>query len=172
MTLHHITIICNLCQQHSKNRHSTKLTSNHLRNSLHQTHNHNPNAKNNARHRGYRPPTPCTQLDITQRRQDVRERTRARRADDLEDGAEIARDETDRQRGYHQPCAENEVAGEMVGFVFCVEVVGHHFAADETFQGEGGEHVEAEAQAGDLHDDGAVDGEVVEDVAGCEVAEC
>jgi len=43
-------------------------------------------------------------------------------------------------------------------------VVEHYFAADEGFEGEGGEHVEAETETGDVYH-GVVGGEVVEDVA-------
>ena len=49
-------------------------------------------------------------------------------------------------------------------------VVEDDLAADEGFEREGGEHVEAEAEAGDV-DHRAVGGEVVEDVALGEGAE-
>lgn len=43
-------------------------------------------------------------------------------------------------------------------------VIEHHFAADEGFKWERGEHVEPEAEARDVHH-GVVGGEVVKDVA-------
>jgi hypothetical protein len=47
----------------------------------------------------------------------------------------------------------------------------HNLSAHEAFQGEGSEHVEAEAETGDLDDGVALGGEVVEDVAFCGGAE-
>lgn len=50
-------------------------------------------------------------------------------------------------------------------------VVVHDFSTDETFEWECREHIETEAEAGDLDHDVALRGEVIEDVALCEVAE-
>lgn len=58
----------------------------------------------------------------------------------------------------------------MVGFAW-EEVIVHYLPADEALEGEGSQHVEAEAESGDLHNDRPVDGEVVEDVASGEGAE-
>lgn len=49
-------------------------------------------------------------------------------------------------------------------------VIQHDFATDESFEREGGEHVEAEAEPGNVYH-GIVGGEVVEDVALRERAE-
>lgn len=47
----------------------------------------------------------------------------------------------------------------------------HDFATDEGLERKGGEHIEAEAETGDLDGDVGGGGEVVEDVAGGERAE-
>ena len=50
------------------------------------------------------------------------------------------------------------------------EVVLHHFAADKRFQRQRGQHVQAEAEAGDI-DHGVVCREIVQHVAGRAIAE-
>jgi hypothetical protein len=58
----------------------------------------------------------------------------------------------------------------MVGLLGEPEIV-HDLPTHKAFEGEGGEHVEAEAETGDLDDDVALGGEVVENVAFCGGAE-
>jgi len=50
-----------------------------------------------------------------------------------------------------------------------VVVVFHDFATDEAFERQRGQHIQAEAEAGDV-DEEVVGGEVVEDVALCQIA--
>jgi hypothetical protein len=54
----------------------------------------------------------------------------------------------------------------MIGLLRKPEIV-HDLPTHKAFEGEGGEHVEAEAETGDLDDDVAGGGKVVEDVAFC-----
>ncbi|KAM0134030.1 hypothetical protein ACHAP3_005747 [Botrytis cinerea] len=65
--------------------------------------------------------------------------------------------------------ADDEGGGEdemqmHVEWVAGEPVVEHDFATDECFEREGGEHVETEAETGEV-DEGVCGGEVVEDVA-------
>lgn len=49
-------------------------------------------------------------------------------------------------------------------------IIVHHLPADEAFERQGGEHVEAEAESGDVDQD-VIGGEVIEDVSLCVGAE-
>ncbi|KAF4625824.1 hypothetical protein G7Y89_g12339 [Cudoniella acicularis] len=90
-------------------------------------------------------------------------------ANKLENSAQITGDERERHGANDERGREDEMQVHVEGFVG-EPVIEHDFAADEGFEGEGGEHVEAEAEAGDVHH-GAVCGEVVEDVSLGEGAE-
>ncbi|QSZ31574.1 hypothetical protein DSL72_001141 [Monilinia vaccinii-corymbosi] len=87
----------------------------------------------------------------------------ARGADELKDGAEVAGYEAQGHGAHDERGGEDQVQVHVEGFV--VEpVVEHDLAADEGFEGEGREHVEAEAEAGEV-DERVGGGEVVEHVA-------
>ncbi|TGO57430.1 hypothetical protein BOTNAR_0201g00160 [Botryotinia narcissicola] len=93
----------------------------------------------------------------------IRQRTRTSCADQFEYCAEIAGYETE------DHSADDEGGGEDVMEMhvewFAGEpVVEHDFTTDKSFEGEGGEHVEAETETGEV-DERVCCGEVVEDVA-------
>ena len=115
-----------------------------LRNRHHQTNPHNATPKRNAHIRRIRLPRPALrQLHKTQRRQNVRQRAGGRGADEFEDDAQVAGDEGGHHGGDDERGGEDQVAVGLVGLVREV-VGGHDFAADEAFEGESGDHVQAE----------------------------
>ena len=119
----------------------TPLMPYHLRHTLRNTNQHNYAPKTNTPIRCSRLPRPSlSQFHKTQRRQDIRERTRGRGAHELENDAQVAGEQGGRHGGHDERGGEDEVPVGVVGFVG--EVVGsHYFAADEAFEGEGGDHV-------------------------------
>lgn len=120
---------------------SPSLPPHNLRNAQHQTNRHNHRAKRNARiARPRLPRPPLRQIHKAQRRENVGERAGGRGADELEDDADVAGDEGDGHGGDDERGGEDEVAVGLVRLVGEV-VFGHDFAADEAFEGEGGEHV-------------------------------
>lgn len=145
------------------------LTSYHLRRCHHQTHTHDPTPKTNTQYRRNGPPALTRQLQITQRRQYISQGARARRTNQLKHSPQIACNKAQSHRAHHQRRSENEMPIRLIRLLG-EPVIIHHLPADEAFEGEGGEHVEAEAESGDVDED-VVGGEVVEDVSLGEGAE-
>jgi len=134
-----------------------------LQHRLHDANPHDHKSKHHTHDRRHGPPAATAELDVTQRRQDIRERTRARRANQLKHSAEIADQQTDKHARDDEGRTDSDMEG-GTDLLALAEVVEEDFAADEGLEGEGGEHVEAEAEAGEV-DEGVGGGEVVEDVA-------
>jgi len=146
------------------------LTFYHLGNGLHQADNHYDTTKRNARIGSIRLPClPLRELDEAKRRQNVRQRTRARRTDEFEHNADVARDQRQCHRRHDQRRGEDEVAVGIVRLAGEV-ILGHDFAADEALQRQRGDHVQPEAEARDVDHD-VVGGKVVEHIALGHVAE-
>ncbi|KFY27226.1 hypothetical protein V493_03628 [Pseudogymnoascus sp. VKM F-4281 (FW-2241)] len=117
------------------------------------------------------------QLEVAQRWEDVRQNTRGRRADDLEHRAEITHLRRDERRAPDQPGGQRHmdrgaclvgggvkrICGRGVGSGGGGKEIHHDLSAHEGFEGEGGEHVQPEAKAGDVDERGG--GKVVEYVA-------
>ncbi len=146
-----------------RERKGNKLTSDDLGHRHDQTHTHDPTPKTDAQDRGDGLPALARQPEVAERRQDVGQGARARGADQLKHRAQIAGDEADADRAQHQRRGEDEVAVRLVGLLR-EPVVVHHLPAHEALEGQGSEHVEAEAEARDVDQD-VVGGEVVEHVA-------
>ncbi|KFY44107.1 hypothetical protein V494_01632 [Pseudogymnoascus sp. VKM F-4513 (FW-928)] len=148
-----------------------------------QRHHRHCASKRNNNPRGWPPPILLfAQLEIAQRWEDVRHDTRRRGADDLEHRAEITHLRRNKRCAPDQPSGQRDMdncAGVMAGRLMISgrgvgsggggEEIHHYLAADEGFQGEGGEHVQPEAESGEV-DEGRV-GEVVKHVAVGEGAE-
>lgn len=141
-----------------------------------------PKRNNRPRHR----PPPVlllAQLEVAKRREDVRQDTRGSGADDLEHRAEITHLRRDECRTPDQTSGQRDmddgtsvvgggvmgVGSGSVGGGRRGEEIHHYLAADEGFEGEGGKHVQPEAEAGDVDEGGG--GEVIEHVAVGEGAE-
>lgn len=108
------------------------LIPNNLSHRLHQTDPHNRTPKHRTTHRSTRLPTPGTQFDITKWRQDISQRTRTRRSDELKHRTQVAGYETERHGADDQGCGEDEMEVHVERLVF-EPVIHHYFAADETF---------------------------------------
>lgn len=117
------------------------LTPDNLRHAQDQTDPHDRAPESDTRIRGPRLPRPAPrEIDEAQGRQDVRERAGGGGADELEDDADVAGEEGDGHGADDEGGGEDDVAVGLVGFGWEV-VFGHYLAADETLEGEGGEHV-------------------------------
>lgn len=108
-------------------------------------------------------PAPRGKPHVAQRRQNVRQRARARRANELKHGAQVAREQRERRGADDQAGGEDDVAVRVEGLAGEV-VLCHDLAADKRLEGQRGQHVEAEAEARNV-DENVVGREVVEDVA-------
>lgn len=143
----------------------------HLCYGKHQAYSHDPNTKTNAQNSWDRPPAPCAQPYITQRWKNVSQNTGARSSDQLEYSAQIASHQAYCHGWHNKTCAEDQMAIWLIWLIGKVVVV-HYFAAHEAFQRKGGEHIQTEAETGNLDHEVALWREVVEDVAFREIAEC
>lgn len=146
-----------------------RLTVDHLVNRLEKANHHHCRPKHHSPISKVSPPTPRRQLDITHGRKNVRHGYRARCANQLEHCSQITRQQTQRHRTAHQGRAHDDVPLE-VEVIVRPEVREHDLAADKGLKGEGGKHVEAKGETGDV-DHGIIAREVVQDVAESLVAE-
>lgn len=146
-----------------KKRKQRDTTFNHLSNGLQHTHSHDGTPKRHDDPGHVRLPRPRGQLDVAQRRQDVGHGGGARAADQVKDGADVARQQAQHHGAEDQARGEEQVQVHVEGLAGKV-VVEHDLAADKGLERQGREHVEAEAQPRDV-DHGVVGGEVVEHIA-------
>lgn len=130
---------------------------------LDETDEHDGGAKGDGGHGSIGLPGARGELDIAQRGQDVSEGAGAGGADELEEGAKIAGEQADEHGGEHEGRRVEDVEVHVERGVW-VEVGKDDFATDESFEGQGGEHVEAETETGNV-DHGVCGRKVVEHVA-------
>lgn len=145
------------------------LTFDNLSNRLKCRNDHNAAPKRHNRHGHVRLPRPTRQLDVAKRWQDIGHGARARRADELKYGPQIARRDAEHHGRDDQARAKDEVQIHVEGLAGEV-VVEHDLTAHKGLERERREHVEPKTQPRHV-DHGVVGGEVVEDVAERLVAE-
>ena len=141
-----------------------ELTSYHFRDRQHHADSQHATAKHDACDSWNRPPTPRTQLHVTQWRKDVCQCTRTRGANELEHRTQITCDQAYGHCTYDQGTTEDQMSVWVIGLIGKPVIV-HNFSTNEGFEGQCGEHVKAKAEACNLHHEMALRGKVVEDVA-------
>lgn len=120
------------------------LTPYDLSHGLHEANGHHHGSEHCTCYRRDPLPTPCAQLDVAEWWQYIRQCAGTCGADQLENGTKVAGKQRQHHGGDDKGSGEDQVAIWVPLFVR-KPVVGHDFAANEGFEGEGGKHIQAKA---------------------------